>query len=206
MKIFNIYSNEKGMTIPELLIAMGLLTITLAGAFSLMQLSEANWNMSTNRMDARSDTSRKMSTIVRTIKNAEDPDSDKGLLDIADANNIVFYTNMDTDDEPEKVQYQVSGTDLIQTVTQPVSSTKPWVYTGTVESTTIADNLTNDASNPLFAYHIDGATVSLPASLDDCDEINEVEINLKTQTNNRGKSENISLETRVFLRNLREEE
>lgn len=201
-----IHKNEKGMTIPELLIAMGIVSLTLAGAFSLMQLSETNWNATTNRMDARSDTARDMSTIVKTIKNAEDPDSDKGLLDVADANNIIFYSNMDTDDEPEKVQYQVSDADLVRTVTQPLTSTQPWVYTGTVESTTIADNLTNDASNPLFAYYIDGATVSLPASSNDCNNINEVEVNLRTETVKIDKSEGMSLKTRVFLRNLGEED
>jgi type II secretory pathway pseudopilin PulG len=191
------------MTIPELLIAMGIMTITLAGAFSLMQLSEASWKSTTNRMNARDEASLKMNQVATTIRNAEDPDDTKGLLGTADDDNIVFYANTDTDDQLEKIQYQQTGANLMRTITQPSGATKPWVYTGAVETTTIASNLENNASNPLFTYYISGVSVTVPASSSDRSQINEVGLNLKTLTTNGNKSEHITLDTRIFLRNLR---
>jgi prepilin-type N-terminal cleavage/methylation domain-containing protein len=201
--LLKICKNEKGMTIPELLIAIGIMTITLAGAFSLMQLSENSWKSTTTRMNARDEASLKMNQIATTIRNAEDPDDVKGLLDTADDDNIVFYANTDADDQLEKIQYQQAGTNLTRTITQPSGVTKPWVYTGAIESTTVANNLENNASNPLFTYYISGASVTVPASSGDRPQINEVGLNLKTLTANGNKSEHITLGTRIFLRNLR---
>jgi prepilin-type N-terminal cleavage/methylation domain-containing protein len=197
---------ENGMTIPELLIAMGILSMTLAGAFSLLQLSEDSWSTATNRMDTRGEAARTLSVLVKTIQSAEDNDNTKGLIAEANTSTVTFYANVDTDSLPEKVKYSRSGTNLVRTVYQPTNGTKTYTYSGAEASTIVFEDVDNDAANPLFSYYENDTPITIPmggitgATLND---IKMVGIDLRTVYDNSGHSENNSLTSRVFLRNLR---
>jgi type II secretory pathway pseudopilin PulG len=195
--------NEHGMTIPELLIAMGILTLTLAGAFSLLQLSEVNWTKATSRMDSRTDASLTISGIGNTLRGAVEASSGHGLIDIANKNKVTFYTNTDQDSEPEQVTYEITSGNLTRKIVQPASSSQPWVYTGATTTTTIMTGLQNDSNNPLFTYYNLAGTqiASPPPTESDRKSIAKITIDLKSKTQ-ASSSEDMSLETSVFLRNI----
>ncbi|MBI4733484.1 MAG: type II secretion system protein [Rubrobacteridae bacterium] len=203
-RLFGFYANENGMTIPELLIAMGIVSLTLAGAFSLMQISEDAWNTATNRMDARGDAARTMSALVKSIQNSEDNNETKGLIADASTSTVTFYINVDTDTIPEMVTYSLSGSNLIRTVYQPTNGTKPYTYSGTGASATIFEDVANNGTQPLFSYFKnDTQYTSYPLSETNRNQTNIIGIDLRTSYENRGRSEIVSLESRIFLRNLR---
>jgi type II secretory pathway pseudopilin PulG len=202
-RLLSNFKAEHGMTIPELLIAMGILTLTLAGAFSLFKLSEVNWTKTTNRMNSRSDASLTISGISNTLRGAVEVTSGNGLIDIANKNKVTFYTNTDQDSEPEQVTYEVASGNLTRKIVQPASSSQPWVYTGATNTATIMTGLLNDSDNPLFTYYNLAGTqiASPPPTESDRKSIAKITISLKSKTQTNG-SEDMSLETSVFLRNM----
>jgi len=103
--------------------------------------------------------------MVREIRNARYGDDGAYPLQVCSDQNLTFFTNTDTDDATEKVQYFLDGNQLKKAVIEP--SDYPINYNSPANITIIASGINNNYQ-PVFSYFnssFSGAGNSLSANL-----------------------------------------
>ncbi|HCG98707.1 MAG TPA: hypothetical protein DE036_02575 [Actinobacteria bacterium] len=202
-KLSNIIKTENGVTLTELMVALGLLSFVLGSIFALLRVGEVNWSISTQRMQARDEISRASFKLSADLRGAKKIEMGEGPLALADANSVVFHANADSDAEPERIRYYLDGDRLVRAVVQPSSATPPWTYTGQAEDWVVARHIGNGQANPLFKY-FDAAgnqVTSLPASSAQLRTISQVTISPMSDADVNAMPPRLNIETRIFLRN-----
>jgi len=87
--------------------------------------------------------------MVKEIRNARYGDDGAYPLQVCNDQNLTIFTNTDSDEATEKVQYFLDGTQLKKAVIQP--SGYPINYSQAATITIIADGISNGVQ-PIFTY------------------------------------------------------
>lgn len=202
-EVLNILKNDNGMTLAELLIGVALLVFILASAYSLLQLGEVNWSHATQNMQAREEIARASSRIAADLRGSQELTAGAGFLELADNNEAVFYSGVDSDTAPEKIRYYQNGDQLVRSVTQPSNDAAPWVYANPAQEWAVAKYIRNSQGNPIFTYFdsSDNTITSLPASASDLAKIAQAKINLVGSVDTHSALSPITVQTSIFFRN-----
>ncbi len=114
---------------------------------------------------------------------------------------LVFYANVDSDSEIERVRYSLMGGTLYRAVTEPAGN--PPAYTGVTATSTIVTMVMNTGSTPLFRY-FDDASMELfvPVNIS---EIASVQTTIVVDANVQRTPLSFTLSGGATLRNLREQ-
>ncbi|HEY3374825.1 MAG TPA: prepilin-type N-terminal cleavage/methylation domain-containing protein [Candidatus Aquicultor sp.] len=195
--------NDRGMTLPELLIGMSLMLLALTLVYMLFQLAQVNWLNDTQRISARDEAARVIDAIPRKLRGAQAISEGAPIIAAADKNDITFYTNVDTDTAPEKVRYYVQNKSLQLVVTQPSTTTEPWQYNNPGQTSIVARLLQNDMTNPLFIYlNASNAEVTgSPVGQSDLPNICSVKIRAIADDDTSTALGRIDIDTVIYLRN-----
>lgn len=121
-------------------------------------------------------------------------------VEVADENTIVFYANVDSNVDIERVSYLFHDSIFEKLVVSPAGS--PPSYGGApVESTTVAEDVVNDVSTPVFRYFDkDGLELAQPV---DVSLVASVTTTLVVDVNTARAPISFTLQSAATLRNLK---
>jgi hypothetical protein len=137
---------------------------------------------------------RAMTIMTKEIREAKLSDRGDYPLLTVNPQNFVFFSNIDSDQDTEKVQYTLSGYNLLKIITEPgVAHT----YTGPYSTTTIAQYV-NNVAEPIFYYYD-----SNNATTTDIIQIRLVNLRLKINVTPARAPSDYYVETDINLRNLK---
>src|SRR6185503_21161496 len=147
---------QSGFTLIEVMISVGIFTMLAGGIIGLIGVMLRDARKQDALLTA-TDQARKVSfRFANEIRDAETSNTGAYPLDTAGAQSIIFYSNVDTDVQIERVRYYLSAGKLYRGVVNPTGS--PLTYNlGTEVVTTLQDSVAN-GSAAVFHYYDDDYT------------------------------------------------
>ncbi len=148
IKIKN-FSSQEGFTLIELLVAIfgfGLIIWGLIGLMSNIFFSSSQQS----GLLSDSDQARRLAfQISKELRNGQTGSNGAYVLDTAADQQLIFYSNADTDTAVERIRYFVSAGKLFKGVTEYNGTT----YATTTEKTSVVQNNLANGSAPVFLYY-----------------------------------------------------
>jgi hypothetical protein len=133
-------------------------------------------------------------------------ESDTGAYPLVDVlpNRLVFYSDVDSDLDTERIRYELVGTDLVRGVIKPVEDEGEIVYNeGDEEATVVATSVQNDG-NPVFTYYAgDYPANPVPLSPLDMTEVKYIQFYLRIDPDPGSEPASAEVTSQVQLRNLK---
>jgi type II secretory pathway pseudopilin PulG len=201
----NNFKKQRGFSVVEIIIAIFILTL-IGGAAISFQLNTFSLNkLSGNNLLAQEDMRRVLKNFSSEVRSLSQPLSGVHVIDTAGTSSLIFYTNMDSSADIEKVRYFLSGTELKKGVIKP-TGTPAVTYSASQESVrTLARNIVA-TSTDLFSYYdsdYDGTTAPLaqPVNIPD---IRLVKVNVMIDDDITRAPAPLYMTTQVSIRNLKD--
>ena len=209
--VFNLkskISNQKslaGFTLIEIIVAVFVFTLIVYGLIGLVSSILTNSKQSSTQLSDVDQSRKLVSQIVNELRNAQTSASGGYSLDTAADQQLIFYSNTDTDVPIERVRYYTQGGNLYKGITQYNGFT---YNTSTESSVIVQQDVANASSTPLF-YYYDGSYVgsSTQASLVQPVNVTAVKfVKINLQVYNKGGVKNTGVYTitaSAAVRNLK---
>lgn len=196
---------NSGFTLIEMLISIVIMSVLGLALLSLQYLISQNQIVVWQNYSNVEDSNRHLSNLVRELRTARSGDNGAYTVELADDNNLTFYTDIDFDGETERIRYFLSGNDLSKGIIEPVGF--PVTYPSENETVrVITENIRND-TDPIFYYYNEDwpeDTVKNPLNTPaNPADIKLVRIFLKVNTQDDTDSDFV-LESYAQLRTLKE--
>src|SRR3989338_5380993 len=138
-----------GFSLLEALFTMGIFVLVTVSVSSFIMQSYKTTLFADEQAEAIEQARRGMTSMVKEIREASPAENGAFPLELADAQNIIFYSDIDSDEEIERVHYYLSGTDLVKGVMEP--SGFPPACVGAKE-TTVLSHYVQNGTEPVFSY------------------------------------------------------
>lgn len=199
-------NNNKGFTILEVAISsfiMVVIGVTLVSLQYILQRSQTTlFNSSINVDEAN----MQISTIVREIRTARAGGNGSYILSTVNAQEIVFFSDIDYDEDSEKVRYFLEGNTLKKGVIEPVGF--PVTYPSASEKVRILSENVRNNTLPVFIYYngdypTDTQNNPLPYPAD-VTEVKLIRISLRLNTKDDDPNTDYVLESFANLRTLKD--
>lgn len=141
----------RGFTIIEAVIGVAIGSILLVALLRFLvvgyPLSKITFLQANSNETARIQLGR----IAEALRKTRNSDSGAYALVEMLPQKIVFYANVDSDPETERVRYELDGTDLIRGVISPTGS--PAVYDESTEDVAVITTHIQNGATPIFTYY-----------------------------------------------------
>lgn len=199
---------KRGVTIIEMMMAIFIFTMGIGG-FSLLVSRVWNGNKYTMEMGQTSmAVSRGVNQMAGYIRSARQADDGSYPIQSIAGNDLVLFSNYDTDAATERLHFYKSGQDILLGITQPSESMPISYPPGDQQVVTLAERIVNDVDTPIFFYYDRayagvGDALVLPV---DVSSIRLIKIYLHMNIDPNNAPDNIELQTFVGLRNLNDAE
>ncbi len=142
--------------------------------------------------------------MTREIREAQTSQEGAYPLQVAEDQQIAFYSDVDNDGEVEYVRYYLNGTNLERGIIEP--GDPPDVYDSGTEATRIISEYVQNGANAIFYYYNgDWPSDQVNNPLAPATRLLEtrmVEVNLMMNTSPESQSD-FDISTRVMIRNLK---
>lgn len=136
----------------EVVVIIGIFSLAMLGATYLAYAGYRYYHFILNQADIISEIQKSVNLMSKEIREMRQADSGAFCLETADANQIIFYSNIDDLPDVERIRYFLSGTCLKKGVTKP--SGTPSRYLDTNEQLSdITCNVANKESDKVFSYY-----------------------------------------------------
>jgi len=190
------------MTLVEMLIAMGIMTIIMLGT-SLFVIHIWKSNKFTVQSGiATLIASQGVENIIGVIRNARQSDNGSYPIVSATANDLVLYGDFEKDGVTEKLHYYLDSGVLYVGVTEPTTDVPPVYPAGDQSTQIIADNVANTGLENVFTYYdINNADIG---SSPDIFDIKMVKVFLSVDIDPSHSPDPIDFESYASIRNLSE--
>jgi Tfp pilus assembly protein PilW len=153
--------DDKGLSLTELLVVCVLMVVVLATMFLLMGATQNMTNMASARAIAADEGQTATDLMARDLRQAQQNDDlktlgapvDRGAFTIAEPTHMQFWSDVNNDQKPELVTYEVVGESLYRWVTPPTNTVAQFTY-GTptlAQRKRIVEHI--DTTGGLFCYH-----------------------------------------------------
>lgn len=200
--------SKKGMTLVEMIIAISIFTIGIAGFTALFVRS---WKTNSFIIEEGQDNQAAQQALDSMVKNLRKiRQADNGDFSIKSGNgfSLTVYLDVDNDGATERVHYYMNGQTLEMGVTNPVAGSPATYPAGDQTVTAVANYVTNTGSQPIFYYYnqnYPGDTVNNPLATAPSLAVNQVKlikvqlwVNIKPNT----APDNVNFESFIDIRNL----
>lgn len=193
--------NQTGFTFIEVFvsIAISLMMVSAATVFIIyggkMNLFGSEQDMAVkNARDAGNE-------IIKEIREAAQGDNGDYLLDLVEAQDFSFYSNIDDDDFTEKIRYFLDDCILKKEVIKP--SGDPLEYASANTATTTVALHINNQSEAIFTYYdTDNNLIVNPSS--DKSAVRLVRVSLKVNVNPNIAPQDYYVDMEAHIRNLKD--
>jgi prepilin-type N-terminal cleavage/methylation domain-containing protein len=142
---------SKGFTLAEVIVSSALLVLISMGISAFgRDIFSLNSGLSQN-MTAQMEGRKVLKTLISELRSASP--SSLGAYPIAQAgtSSLIFYSNIDSDQQKERLRYFLEGTDLKRGVINP--SGNPLTYpVGSEKIELLVRDVRNEADTPMFSY------------------------------------------------------
>jgi prepilin-type N-terminal cleavage/methylation domain-containing protein len=200
--------NYKGMSLVEMIIAIAIFSIGMAGFTALFSFS---WKQNKYVMEMGQTTmaaSQGMNKIVQYLREVRQGDDASYPVISADDNDLIVFGDYDKDGITERLHFYklANGTDIIMGIRKPSTSLPKTYAAGDASTQIIASHIVNNATTPIFAYY-DGnypedsvnnpvATPAVPPN------VRLIRIDLHINIDPNRPPDNVQIQSFVEIRNL----
>ncbi|MDD3498592.1 MAG: prepilin-type N-terminal cleavage/methylation domain-containing protein [Candidatus Moranbacteria bacterium] len=194
-----LFKTKKGMSLTELLVAMFIFTVVSMG----ISIFFANiWKSKYNELEMGKSlliASQAVNNMKKSIRQAGQADSGAYLISSASNFDFVFYSDIDNDNDMEKIRYYLDGSEIKMEKAEPILGTNP-TYPDVYEApVTIAKDIANTETEPIFSYFDnDYDSLATPTS---AYPIRLIKITLYVNTD-PNKISDVSISSLVYIRNV----
>lgn len=197
---------RSGFTLVEVLIGVGVFSLLSLGIawilITSLRSNETIWRQLSTQNDAR----RVLQEVVDNLRRAEQSDIGSYPIEAASSTGIIFYANIDADQNRERVRIWLDGTTVKRGIIQPTGN--PIQYDSETEQIVeIAHAAINtQQGSPLFSYYdtdFTGTQDPLPEPITITD-IRVVRVQLELEENPGESPVPFHAESVVHIRNLKE--
>ncbi len=202
----HLLQRNTGVTLPELLVVVGITSIIVLALTSFQKDIFFNNKFAADSLSSAQDARSILRTMIAELR-VTSPSSN-GAYAIAQAatSSITFFSDTDGDGVKDQIRYYLTGTTTLKKgVVKPTGS--PLVYNSANETfKTLAINLKNSSSSPLFEYYDSGyAGTSSPMTYPlDITRIRLVKINLLIDADPNRSPIPRTYTSQTSLRNLKD--
>lgn len=193
------------MTLLELLVVLGIVTIIIAGAVTFFKDTFSFNRSITNSLDITGNARRALKTMIAEIRVASPSSLGAYPLVQTATSSFIFYGDVDADVQKERVRYYRSGTTLMRGIVDPTGS--PLTYNlGSEVVAQIAKNVVNDNSTPIFTYYdssYSGTQAPLSGAFD-ASLVRLIKINLVIDSTGTSTVSSDVFSSQVSMRNLKD--
>lgn len=195
-----------GMTVIEMLVAIGIFTLGIAG-FTLLFIKAWQSNAYTLEMGQSSlMVSEGVSKMVNYIRGARQGDDGSYPVKSAADNDLVIFSDYNKDGVTERLHFYKSGQNILMGVTPPTGGMPKTYPAGDQRIVALAGSIVNAADAPIFLYfnkNYPGDTVNNPlATPAGVSDIRLVKIHLYVNIDPSRAPDNIEMQNFVEMRNL----
>lgn len=153
ISMLTVWENKRGVTLMELLIAVGIFALIAVGAAEILITGFRSNASIWERLEVQRDGRRVIQQVVNDVRQAEQSSIGGFPLVTAGTNELILYSNIDKSGYRERVRYFLDGSTLKKGIVVP--SGNPLAYdTATETITEIAHHVVNVTSSvPIFSYY-----------------------------------------------------
>jgi len=196
----------KGMSLIEMLIAIAIFTIGIAGFTRLFMISWQS-NSYTMRMGQTSlAVSQGVNTMVGYLRKTRQGDNGAYAIKSAAKNDLVVFSDYDKDGAAERLHFYLQSGQLKMGIARPTSTIPKTYPMGDQTVKVIANKVVNDANTPIFFYYNNnypGDVANNPVSEPvDISIVRLIKVSLKINIDPNKNPEPMGMESFVELRNL----
>jgi hypothetical protein len=200
--------DSRGLTIVEMLIAMFIFVLIMAGSVFLISQIYKRYGFAMEQGRSISQVQQNVKIMVDEIRRASIADSGAYPIQNADKFDFVFFADIDHDRVAERVHYYLQGITIQKGVSKP-SGTPSTYPVGDQVVTQIGNYVRNTAGQPLFYYFdsnypADQVNNPLTAPVSQINRIRMVEVDIYYNIDLQRAPNNIRLQTFVEMRNLKD--
>lgn len=199
------YHPKNGFTLVELLAGTAILTFVLVAIISFTYFLYVKNKYIWEQAQAINEARKGVDSFVKELREAKDGEDGSYILESADAQELVFFSDIDTDNQIEKVRYFLDGSDLKKGVIKP--SGIPIEYPAGSEELFVISKYVRNGALDIFSYFngnypedIVNNPLIMPASLMD---VKLVHIFLRINIDPNRAPGNFDLESDIQIRNLK---
>jgi len=202
--------SKKGMSLVEMIVAIAIFTIGIAGFTALFIRSWQSNSFIVEEGQTNQIATQAVDSIVKNLRKIRQSDNGDYPIKFGDGFNLTIYVDDDNDGITERVHYFLNGQILEKGVTSPTTASPPVYPTGDQTVTMVANYVTNTTSQPIFYYYnknYPGDTVNNPLATSPSlavDQVKLMKIQLWVNIKPNTAPDNVNFESFVDLRNLNE--
>jgi len=195
-----------GMTLVEMIIAISIFSIAIAG-FSLLFIRSWKINAYTIEMGQSSfAVSQGVNTMVNYLRKARQGDNGAYAVQSAEDNELVVFSDYNRNGTTERLRFYLENGQLKMGIAHPTGQIPKTYPVNDDEVKILAERIVNLANEPIFYYYnknYPGVTENNPAATPaDVSEIRLVKIFLKINIDPNRAPDNIEMQSFVEMRNL----
>ena len=204
-KIKNSKLNSRGMTLPEMLVGVFVVTLLL-GIISTLIIRAFYVNRHTIEQGLNTaEVQKTVRLFTRNMREAKQADDGAYMLETAEDFELEFYANIDDDQATERLTYYLEDSTLKLGITEATGF--PLAYSDDFDEVRfIGNGVVNNGSQPLFYYYnkeypidTDNNPLTTPA---DIQEIGMIRLDLFVNVNTEEVPDSTHMETFVRPRNI----
>lgn len=203
----------KGMTIIEVMVAIGIFSMGIVG-FSMLIVN--SWKSYSFIYETGQDTyiaSRIVNLVVNDLRKVKQADNGDYPIKSASDFDLVVYIDIDDDSKSEKVHYFLDQDNNVMKVgiSEPSSDNPPVYSSGDDVVETLASHVVNDSDKPVFSYFganyfDDGVPFSTPVISGKISDIRIVGVELLVDVRPYNSPDHVAIRSFSQLRNLKDYE
>lgn len=201
----NCDKNQRGFTFIELLITVGVFVVIITAITSFIYFIYIKNAYVFQQTQATNEARKGIDALGRNLREAQDGADGSYILESANAQELVFYSDMDADDSVERVRYFLDGTNFKMGVVDPTGDPAQYILAG--EQVIILSQYVRNGAVAVFTYYngdYPADTVNnplvMPASLMD---VKLVHLFLRINIDPSRAPSDFDLESDVQIRNLK---
>ncbi|PIT88622.1 MAG: hypothetical protein COU29_02510 [Candidatus Magasanikbacteria bacterium CG10_big_fil_rev_8_21_14_0_10_36_32] len=203
MKLF--CQDKRGLTLIELLVSIGIFVLVSAALASILSVVFQARTIIWEQLSTQKEGRQIVQDFTNELRSATASSIGAYSLESAQNDEIIFYSNIDSDSWRERIRYFLSDGILQKGITKP-SGTPLGYSTSTDEVITeMIHDVINGTTTPVFYYYDENYTgsenpMTLPIVLS---EVRVVGIKLILEENPRMSPAPLQVETKAQIRNLK---
>lgn len=196
--------NNKGITLLEIIVAVGIFALIAGAIVQVFLVSWRNNAIVWEQLATQNEGRKVIQDFSKELREASDSSIGSYAIESASGTQIVFFSNIDSDAYKERIRYFVSSTILKKGIIKPSGS--PLAYSSSTETVTdVAHDMANGTSSVFFYYdkNFTGSQTPLSSPIDVA-SIRVVRIILKLEEDPNLSPTPFYIESKVMIRNLKD--